>query len=33
VPGLGAIGIENTYCVRERGLEVLTTAPEGLFEL
>ena len=33
LPGLGAIGIENTYCVREHGLEALTTAPEGLYEL
>ncbi len=33
LPGLGAIGIENTYCVDEHGLEALTTAPEGLYEL
>ncbi len=33
LPDFGAIGIENTYCVREHGLEALTTAPEGLCEL
>ncbi len=33
LPGWGAIGVENTYCVREHGLEALTTAPEGLYEL
>ena len=33
VADVGAIGIENTYCVGEHGLEALTTAPEGLYEL
>jgi len=33
LPGLGAIGIENTWCVREHGLEALTRAPEKIYEV
>lgn len=34
IPGLGAVGIENTYVVRENGpAEVLTTAPTSIVTL
>ena len=32
-PGVGAVGIENSYAVTTDGVEQLTTAPEELFEL
>ena len=32
-PGLGAVGIENTWCVRKDGLERLTLSSEELREL
>jgi Xaa-Pro dipeptidase len=32
-PGEGAVGIENSYVVREGGVECLTSAPEELIEL
>ena len=32
-PGVGAVGIENSYLVTETGVERLTTAPEDLIEL
>jgi Xaa-Pro aminopeptidase len=32
-PGVGAVGIENTWCVRRQGLERLTEASEELREL
>lgn len=32
-PGLGAVGIENSYAVRSGGVEVLTHEPEALVEL
>ena len=32
-PGLGAVGIENTWCVRPDGLERLTLSSEELREL
>jgi Xaa-Pro dipeptidase len=33
LPGLGAVGIENTFVVERDGLRSLTTAPEELVEL
>jgi Xaa-Pro dipeptidase len=33
VPGVGAVGVENSYAVTEGGVEQLTTAPEDLVEL
>lgn len=34
IPGVGAVGIENTYVVRENGpMEVLTLAPEEIISL
>jgi Xaa-Pro aminopeptidase len=33
LPGLGAIGVENTFVVTSDGLEALTTAPEHVVEL
>lgn len=33
VPGVGAVGVENTYVVRATGLENLTPAPEQLLPL
>lgn len=33
IPGVGAVGIENTYVVRETGLECLTNFPEQISEL
>jgi Xaa-Pro dipeptidase len=32
-PGKGAVGIENTFCVTEQGVEQLTTADERLIEI
>lgn len=32
-PGVGAVGIENTYCVTDSGLECLTPAPEEILPL
>ena len=32
-PGVGAIGIENTWVVTTDGIEPLTVAPEELYEL
>jgi len=32
-PGVGAVGIENTWCVRPGGLERLTLSSEELREL
>ena len=33
LPGVGAVGIENTFVVGRDGLRSLTTAPEDLYEL
>ena len=33
IPEVGAVGIENTYVVRETGLECLTNFPEQISEL
>lgn len=33
IPGVGAVGVENTYVVTENGLETLTNFPEGIQEL
>ena len=33
IPSVGAVGIENTYVVRDNGLECLTNAPEEIAEL
>lgn len=33
LPGIGAVGIENTYVVRENGLEKITVCEEGLIVL
>lgn len=33
IPGAGAVGVENTYCVRATGTECLTNAPEQLITL
>jgi Xaa-Pro aminopeptidase len=32
-PGVGAVGIENSYLVSADGAERLTSAPEDLLEL
>jgi len=32
-PGLGVVGIENTYLITEEGYRVLTVSPEKLYEL
>jgi len=32
-PGLGVVGIENTYLIAEDGCRPLTSSPEGLYEL
>ena len=33
IPHVGAVGVENTYCIKESGLENLTVFPEELLEL
>ncbi|MDE6297433.1 MAG: aminopeptidase P family protein, partial [Muribaculaceae bacterium] len=33
IPHVGAVGVENTYCVTDNGLENLTVFPEELQEL
>jgi len=33
IPGLGAVGIENTYIVTEQGGVSVTTAPQGIIKL
>ena len=33
IPGVGAVGVENTYIVRENGLECITTFPEELTQI
>jgi Xaa-Pro aminopeptidase len=33
IPGVGAVGIENTWLVTETGMEKLTTAPEEILPL
>ena len=33
IPGVGAVGIENTYLVTDNGLECLTPFPEEIAEL
>jgi Xaa-Pro aminopeptidase len=33
IKGVGAVGTENTYIVRESGLEKITTAPEEIIDL
>ena len=33
VPGVGAVGVENTYLVTNNGLENLTPFPEEMAEL
>ena len=33
IPGVGAVGIENTYVVTDNGLECLTPFPEEIAEL
>lgn len=33
IPGVGAVGVENTYLVTPDGLENLTPAPEGMTDL
>lgn len=33
IPEVGAVGIENTYCVTDRGAECLTEAPEEIIDL
>ncbi len=33
IPGVGAVGVENTYCVTPSGLENLTPFPEELIDL
>lgn len=33
IPGTGAVGVENTYVVREKGLECLTVYPEEIEQL
>lgn len=32
-PGIGAVGIENTWCVVEQGIKRLTYSPEDLWQL
>ncbi|HAO63325.1 MAG TPA: peptidase M24, partial [Porphyromonadaceae bacterium] len=33
IPGVGAVGVENTYIVRTDHLECITNAPEEMIEL
>ena len=33
IPGVGAVGIENTYIVRQNHMECITNAPEELLQL
>lgn len=33
IPGIGAVGIENTYIVTDKGMECITNAPEDLVSL
>lgn len=33
IPGIGAVGIENTYVVRENNLECITNMPEEIIDL
>ena len=33
LPGIGAVGIENTYLVTSQGVEKLTNAPEEVIRL
>ena len=33
VDGVGAVGIENTYLLTEKGLENLTNCPEEIIDL
>ena len=33
IPGVGAVGIENTYAVTDSGLECITGAPTGVMTL
>lgn len=33
IPGVGAVGVENTYVVTDKGLECLTNFPEEIIEL
>ncbi|MBQ0069432.1 MAG: M24 family metallopeptidase, partial [Bacteroidales bacterium] len=33
IPGTGAVGVENTYVVREDGMECITLAPEEMLPL
>ena len=33
IPGVGAVGVENTYVVTESGLECITVFPEEIQEL
>ena len=33
IPGVGAVGIENTYCITDNGAERLTDAPEEIVDL
>ncbi len=33
IPGVGAVGVENTYVVREKGLECITNFPEEIENL
>jgi Xaa-Pro aminopeptidase len=31
-PGLGGVGVENTYAITDAGCERLTTSPQDIFE-
>ena len=33
IPGVGAVGIENTYIVTASGMECITNAPEQIISL
>ena len=33
IPGIGAVGIENTYVVTEQGMVSITLAPEEIISL
>lgn len=33
IPGVGAVGVENTYVVTEQGMDCITHAPEGILPL
>ncbi len=33
IKGVGAVGTENTFIVRQNGLEKITSAPEEIIEL